>query len=76
MKTTILLLLAPGLAPSALTVFEVAPVTQSHMEVTVEKTGLLRGKKHLFTFADYKGALALDREGPEKIHDRNFHRVR
>jgi len=46
------------------------------MEVTVEKTGLLRGKKHLFTFADYKGALALDREGPEKIHDRNFHRVR
>jgi len=66
MKTTILLLLTAGLAPSAMTVYEVGPAGQSVMELTVEKTGLLGGKKHLFNFAAYKGTLSLDRKDPEK----------
>jgi polyisoprenoid-binding protein YceI len=36
----------------------------SRMELSVEKTGLLAGKKHLFTFGSYAGRLQFDREAP------------
>ena len=36
------------------------------MELTVEKTGLLSGKKHLFTFTEYRGTLMFDREAPDR----------
>ena len=36
------------------------------MELTVEKTGLLRGKKHLFSFTEYRGMLIFDRDAPDR----------
>ena len=51
MKTTLLLLLTGGLAPAATGVYEIHPATQTLMELTIEKTGLLTGKQHLFTFS-------------------------
>ena len=36
------------------------------MELTVEKTGLLSGKKHLFSFTEYRGTLMFDRDAPDR----------
>ena len=66
MKTTFLILAAAGLAPAATTVYEIRPASQAVMELTVEKTGFLSGKKHVFTFSAYQGTLAFDRDAPEK----------
>ena len=64
-RTTILMLLAAGWANAAAAVYELRPVAGSVVELNVEKTGLLSGKKHLFTFSSYQGTLTLDRDAPE-----------
>jgi polyisoprenoid-binding protein YceI len=38
----------------------------SRLELVVEKTGLYSGKKHVFTFERYGGAITLDPETPER----------
>lgn len=43
----------------------IQPSSDAILELTVEKTGLLRGKKHIFTFEKYRGTLAYDQERPE-----------
>lgn len=65
MKATLLLVLAAALAPGATQMFQLEPAPQAAIELTVEKTGLLRGKKHLFNFPQYGGVLAFDRNAPE-----------
>jgi polyisoprenoid-binding protein YceI len=44
----------------------VAPVAGSEFKLEVEKTGLLKGKKHIFKFEKYGGVLAYDVQMPEK----------
>ena len=38
----------------------------ARLELGVEKTGLFSGKKHVFTFEKYKGALQFDAAAPEQ----------
>jgi polyisoprenoid-binding protein YceI len=44
--------------------YEVRPTADSRFALTVEKTGLMRGKKHLFLFEKYQGALQFDAARP------------
>ena len=44
--------------------FEVRPAADSRFSLTVEKTGLYRGKKHLFLFEKYQGTLQFDPAKP------------
>lgn len=65
MRTTILVLVAAGWASAAASEYDLRPGGGAVMELSVEKTGLLSGKKHLFTFSSYQGMVMLDREAPE-----------
>lgn len=65
MRATILILLTAASASAAATVYDLRPGSGSVVELSVEKTGLLSGKKHLFTFSGYQGMLTLDRDAPE-----------
>jgi polyisoprenoid-binding protein YceI len=69
MKTTytilFFLLLAARVGSAEAGLYEIHPGDQARMELTVEKTGFLSGKKHLFTFSRYEGRLLFDRERPE-----------
>src|SRR5947209_20628098 len=47
------------------TSFEIHPAQGSRMELSVQKTGLLRGKSHLFAFDRYRGELQFDADHPE-----------
>ena len=51
-----------GLAAS----YQVAPEAGTQFALTVEKTGLYRGKKHLFVFEKYSGKLVFDAQKPEQ----------
>lgn len=66
MKTPLLLLLAGGLGWAAPVAYEIRPDDRALLELTVEKTGLLTGKKHVFTFSRYEGALLFDRDALER----------
>ena len=66
MKPAFLLLLTAVVAPAATEVYEIRPVPGTLIELTVEKTGLLSGKKHLFSFGEYRGTLMFDREAPDR----------
>lgn len=66
MKTILLLLLAASSGWTAPVAYEIRPDDRTLLELTVEKTGFLSGKKHLFTFSRFQGSLLLDREAPEK----------
>lgn len=66
MKTILLLLLAASSGWTAPVAYEIRPDDRALLELTVEKTGLLSGKKHLFTFSRFQGALLFDRDAPEK----------
>jgi polyisoprenoid-binding protein YceI len=67
--TSLLLLLAARSTERAVAQavpYEIRPGGDtSKMELTVEKTGLLSGKKHLFVFSQYQGTVQFDREKPE-----------
>jgi polyisoprenoid-binding protein YceI len=45
--------------------YRIAPAAGSRMELQVEKTGFLRGKKHVFLFEKYEGTLQYHPEKPE-----------
>jgi polyisoprenoid-binding protein YceI len=45
--------------------YEIHPAVSDRLELTVEKTGLYRGKKHLFLFEKYDGRLQFDPLKPE-----------
>jgi len=55
---------ADGMA--AETSYQIKPADDARMELTVEKTGLYRGKKHFFTFDRYSGILILEADAPER----------
>jgi len=61
----LLLLAAATLTPAAPVEYILAPAPDNRFELTVEKTGLYRGKKHLFVFERYDGWLVYDPEMPE-----------
>lgn len=46
--------------------YKVTPGEDSRFELTVEKTGLMSGKKHLFQFPDFQGQLEFDAETPAR----------
>jgi polyisoprenoid-binding protein YceI len=46
--------------------YDLGPLEGNHFSLTVEKTGLLRGKKHLFEFERYHGRLVYDPQAPER----------
>jgi polyisoprenoid-binding protein YceI len=65
MKPTFLFLLTAAGA-FATEVYEIRPGPGTLMELTVDKTGLLSGKQHRFSFREYRGTLMFDREAPER----------
>jgi len=46
--------------------YEVAPAPGTQLALTVEKTGLYHGKKHLFLFENYRGTLVFNAQKPEE----------
>ncbi|MEP6961624.1 MAG: YceI family protein [Acidobacteriota bacterium] len=46
--------------------FEIRPIENSRFALTVEKTGLMRGRKHLFLFERYRGTLEFNAAQPEQ----------
>lgn len=47
-------------------VLRVSPAPGTKFQLEVEKTGLMRGKKHLFLFERYTGKLTMDVQMPER----------
>jgi polyisoprenoid-binding protein YceI len=62
MRTLLLLLALTGLVSGES--YQVRPAPNGRLALTVEKTGLYRGKKHLFVFEKYQGTLQLDAASP------------
>jgi len=63
-----LLIAALGLIPIALGQvqhYEIQPNDSSKLELRVAKTGLYRGKTHVFVFPQYSGTLDYDEQHPE-----------
>jgi polyisoprenoid-binding protein YceI len=58
------LLLAASLVYGETITFQIAPSPENRLALEVEKSGLMRGKKHLFLFNRYKGTLAWDAAAP------------
>jgi polyisoprenoid-binding protein YceI len=65
MRLTTSLLVLTAICAAAPERYEIRPSADSSLELIVEKTGLLRGKKHLFVFERYSGTLQLDEQRPE-----------
>src|SRR6185369_4568027 len=68
---TILLLLAATLAPAyQVDTMELRPSPGNRFALEVDKTGLLRGKTHIFVFGKYSGAAEYNSQKPElsKVH--------
>lgn len=59
------LLLGVGAASAETRIYYLRAGDNDRVELAVEKTGLLSGKEHLFTFSQYDGAVRFDRERPE-----------
>src|SRR5438105_2779369 len=60
--------LAAVLALLAVPVIDIVPDPLNRLELTVEKTGFYRGKKHRFIFERYRGSLQFDPEKPLESH--------
>ena len=45
--------------------YRIAPASDTKFELVVAKTGLLSGKKHIFSFPQYSGELRYDAKAPE-----------
>jgi len=58
----VLLLALPTLSAEP---YDIHPASSGRLALTVEKTGLYRGKKHLFLFEKYNGRLQFDPQKPE-----------
>ncbi len=59
----ILLLATPAVGAEAVA-YRIEPAAGKEILLEVEKTGLLRGKKHLIAFPKYSGTLSFDRAAP------------
>lgn len=44
--------------------YKIEPGAGSHISLEVEKTGLMKGKKHLFVFTRFSGRLSYDAQAP------------
>jgi polyisoprenoid-binding protein YceI len=60
-----ILVIASRILDAETAIVELRPAVSGRMDLTVEKTGRLAGKKHLFTFSQSPGTLRFARETPE-----------
>jgi len=58
----LMFLIATGVTSAEAVPYQIRPGGSNRLELTVEKTGLLSGKKHAFTFSRFEASLAFDRE--------------
>ena len=65
MRRVVVFLLSAACVYSQPRSYTVTPSQGSRVELLVTKTGLLRGKQHLFVFDQYEGTLAYDAQNPE-----------
>lgn len=65
MKISIFLIAAIAASAYQLTTKELHPSTANRFSLEVEKTGLLRGKTHVFVFGKYRGRLDYNDQKPE-----------
>ena len=65
MKISILLLTAIAVSGYQLNTRELLPSTANRFTLEVEKTGLLRGKTHVFVFGKYRGKVDYNDRNPE-----------
>jgi polyisoprenoid-binding protein YceI len=65
MKIFLFLLAASLAAGYQMNTLELRPSAENRFALEVEKTGLLRGKTHVFIFGKYHGALAYNEQKPE-----------
>ena len=66
MDAILLLLNVVAMAADDTAVYRIQPADDASTALTVEKTGLLSGKKHLFTFRRYVGTLQFNRQWLER----------
>jgi polyisoprenoid-binding protein YceI len=64
-RLSVLLACAAGFLHGEFVTYELRPAQGARFALTVEKTGLMRGKKHVFVFGAYKGTLLYDPDSPE-----------
>ena len=57
-------LLLPTQAPAETVLYQLLPSPGSRFELRVHKTGLMRGKTHVFALERYRGALFYDPQSP------------
>jgi polyisoprenoid-binding protein YceI len=55
-----------GFAQPETVAYNIRPASGARFALTVEKTGLLSGKKHVFVFDAYQGVLHFDPDAPER----------
>ena len=60
----VLVLLTASLAFAEVKEYTIAPAEENRLELDVDKTGLWKGKRHIFTFAHYNGKLLYDPQNP------------
>ncbi|MFN0172163.1 MAG: YceI family protein [Bryobacteraceae bacterium] len=65
MHRWLVILLTPLLAHAAVEQ-EIAPAAANQFRLTVAKTGLFSGKKHLFDFETYQGVIRFEKDDPAK----------
>lgn len=65
MKISILLLTAIAVSAYQVNIRELLPSTANRFTLEVEKTGLLRGKTHVFVFGKYRGKVDYNEQKPE-----------
>jgi polyisoprenoid-binding protein YceI len=70
MKTALIILAATAASAMTTESFRFEPGPQNRVALEVEKTGLLRGKKHVFVFGRYTGALDYNpsKQESSKVH--------
>jgi polyisoprenoid-binding protein YceI len=65
MKISLVLLAAMLASAYQVSTFELRPAPGNRLSLEVEKTGLLRGKKHVFVFGKYHGTVEHNEQKPE-----------
>lgn len=65
MKISVVLIAAIAASAFQVNTQELLPSTANRFAVEVEKTGLLRGKTHVFVFGKYRGRLDFNDQKPE-----------
>lgn len=65
MRTLLLLTLFAAFAAAQPVTYRIAPAPNAKLQLEVEKTGVLRGKKHLFDFPAFAGTVVYDVKNPQ-----------